>query len=215
MVVKIYGHPTYTSTARVLVCLEEVGAEYEVVTVDLTKGEHKTPAYLARNPFGVIPALEDGEFKLFESRAISKYILRKYKGSGSDLLQEGKIEESSMVDLGVEIEAHHYNPAISPIVYQCLVVPARGGTPDQKIIDASVEAASKVLDVYEARLSTSKYLAGDSFTFADLSHFPYTHYLMAGTPYASLITSRPHVKAWWEDMAARPAFVKVAAAMRA
>ncbi|XP_072997835.1 probable glutathione S-transferase GSTF1 [Typha latifolia] len=212
MVLKVYGFPKSTCTARVLTCLEEMGATYEVVPINMATGEHKGPAHLARNPFGQIPAIEDGDVKLFESRAISKYILRKYKGSGPDLLREGKIEESAVVDLGVEVEVHHYNPLISTIIFQLRFAPMLGRTPDQKIIDTNVEALGKVLDVYEARLANHKYLAGDFFSFADLTHFSYTFYLMA-TPYASLITSRPHVKAWWEDMTARPAVAKVAAIM--
>ncbi|KAJ1686000.1 hypothetical protein LUZ63_017390 [Rhynchospora breviuscula] len=211
--VKLYGSPMSTCTARVLLCLEEVGAEYELVPVSTLTGEQKSPAHLARNPFGQIPALEDGDLVLFESRAISKYVLRKYKESGTDLLKEGNLAESAMVEVWLEAESQQYNPAISPIVYQSLVIPKmRGGSPDQTIIDASLEKFKKVLEVYEARLSKSKYLAGDFFSLADLSHFPYTRYLMV-TPYASVFESYPHVKAWWEDITSRPAFKKVSAGM--
>ena len=213
MVAKIFGFQKSTCTARVMISLEEVRAEYEIVPVNLATGEHKGEAHLARNPFGQIPAFEDGDVKLFESRAISKYVLRKYKGSGPDLLHEGNLKEAAAVDLGLEIESHHYNPAISAIVGQLIFVPMSGGTPDQKIIDANVEALGKVLDVYEHRLSEYKYIAGDFFSFADITHFPYTFYLFL-TPYSSLITSRPHVKAWWEALLARPSVAKVAAIMR-
>ncbi|KAM3399963.1 hypothetical protein ACQJBY_005065 [Aegilops geniculata] len=63
--VKVYGLPMNGSVARVLACLEEVGAEYEVVAVDLHTGEHKRPAHLARNPFGQVPAFQDGDLVLF------------------------------------------------------------------------------------------------------------------------------------------------------
>jgi glutathione S-transferase len=123
------------------------------------------------------------------------------------------LSESASVDVWLEAEAHQYNPAISPIVYQSLIVPKmRGGTPDQAIIDSSLEKFKKVLEVYEARLSKSKYLAGDFFSMADISHFSYTKYLMA-TPYGSVFDSYTHVKAWWDDITSRPAFKKVAAGM--
>ncbi|CAN6328462.1 unnamed protein product, partial [Urochloa humidicola] len=80
---KVYGPAASTNVARVLVCLEEVGAEYELVPVDMPSGEHKSPAHVARNPFGQVPAFQDGDLILSESRAISKYILRK---GGSDLI---------------------------------------------------------------------------------------------------------------------------------
>ncbi|KAJ3703840.1 hypothetical protein LUZ61_007545 [Rhynchospora tenuis] len=211
--IKLYGMPMATCTMRVLLCLEEVGAKYELVPISMPTGEHKSPAHLARNPFGQIPALEDGDLTLFESRAIARYVLRKFKGQGPDLLKEGNLSESAMVDVWLDVEAHQYNPAISPIVYQSLILPRMyGGTPDQSIIDTNLEKLKKVLDVYEARLSKSKYLAGDFFSLADLSHFSYTKYFMA-TPYASVFDSYPHVKAWWEDFTSRPAFKKVAAGM--
>ncbi|GJN31875.1 hypothetical protein PR202_gb20330 [Eleusine coracana subsp. coracana] len=99
-----------------------------------------------------------------------------------------------MVDVWTEVEAHQYNPAISPIVYECLVNPAMKGLPtNQKVVDESLDKLKKVLEVYEARLSKTKYLAGDFVSFADLNHFPYTYYFMA-TPHASVV-GEPHVQA--------------------
>lgn len=66
----------------------------------------------------------------------------------------------------------------------------------------------KVLGVYEARLSESKYLAGDFVSLPDLSHFPYTVYFMR-TPYASVFDSYPSVKAWWQELMSRPAVQRV------
>ncbi|CAD6262290.1 unnamed protein product [Miscanthus lutarioriparius] len=206
-----------TNVARVLVCLEEVGAEYEVVNIDFQAKEHKSAEHLARNPFGQIPAFQDGDVVLFESRAISKYIIRKYKSAGeaADLLREGDLREAAMVDVWTEVEAHQYNPALSPVVYECLIYPAMRGVPtNQKVVDESLEKLRKVLDVYEARLSKHTYLAGDSVSFADLNHFPFTFYFMA-TPHASLFDSYPHVKAWWERLVARPSMKKLGATMAA
>ncbi|KAL6615182.1 hypothetical protein ACP70R_037452 [Stipagrostis hirtigluma subsp. patula] len=173
--VKVFGPAMSTNMARVLVCLEEVGAEYEVVDVDFDAGEHKRPEHLARNPFGQTPAFQDGELMLFESRAISRYVLRKYKTEGVNLLREDNLQESALVDVWLDVEAHQYNPAISPVIYQHYLIPMRGGTPDQKLISESIEKMKKLLDVYEARLSNFKYLAGDFVSLADLSHFPYTY----------------------------------------
>ncbi|CAO1941784.1 unnamed protein product [Urochloa humidicola] len=213
--VKVFGPAMSTNVARVLVCLEEVGAEYEVVNIDFQAKEHKSPDHLARNPFGQIPAFQDGDVVLFESRAISKYVLRKYKSPEHDLLREGNLREAAMVDVWTEVEAHQYNPALSPVVYECLINPAMRGAPtNQKVVEESLEKLRKVLDVYEARLSKSKYLAGDFLSFADLNHFPYTFYFMA-TPHAPLFDSYPHVKAWWERLMARPSMKKLGATMAA
>lgn len=89
----------------------------------------------------------------------------------------------------------------------------QGNSPDQAIIDANLAKLGQVLDVYESKLSSSKYLAGDFYSLADLHHLTYTYYFMK-TPHASLINDRPHVKAWWEDISSRPAFKKVAEGMK-
>ncbi|KAL6615179.1 hypothetical protein ACP70R_037449 [Stipagrostis hirtigluma subsp. patula] len=128
--VKVFGPAMSTNVARILVCLEEVGAEYEVVNIDMQAKEHKSPEHLARNPFGQIPAFQDGDIVLFESRAIAKYVLRKFsKSAGVDLLREGDLKEAAMVDVWTEVEAHTYNPALSPVVYECLIYPAMRGVP--------------------------------------------------------------------------------------
>uniref|UniRef100_A0A0E0MWE9 glutathione transferase n=1 Tax=Oryza rufipogon TaxID=4529 RepID=A0A0E0MWE9_ORYRU len=121
-----------------------------------------------------------------------------------DLLREGNMKEAAMVDLWTEVETHQFNPALSPIVFQCIINPALHGiSTNQKVVDETVEKLKKVREVYEAHLSENTYLAGDFVSFTDLSHFSYTFYFMA-TPYASLFDSYPHVKAWWERLVARP-----------
>ncbi|KAL6890584.1 hypothetical protein ACP4OV_008839 [Aristida adscensionis] len=212
--VTVFGSAVFANAARVLACLEEVGAEYQVVEVDYMANEHKGADHLARNPFGQIPAFQDGDVMLFESRAISKYVLRKYSKPGQeDILREGSPEEGAAVDVWTEVEAHHYFPAIAPIVYECVVYPARlGAQPNQAVVEESLGKLRKVLDVYEARLSKHPYLAGNFFSFADLSHFPYTNYFMR-TEHASLLDSYPHVKAWWGRVVARPSVNKICAGM--
>ncbi|KAF5182237.1 Glutathione s-transferase [Thalictrum thalictroides] len=209
MGIKVLGIPMSTCTARVLTSLLEKEVDYELVPIDMGKGEHKSPDYLAKHPFGQIPVLQDDDLTLFESRAITSYVSYKYKDQGTDLLRIGNVKETALVGVWIEVESQQYNPAILPIVYQLVIVPMYGQSPDLAIVEAHVEKFNKVLDVYEARLSHHKYLAGDFFSLADLNHFPFTYYLMK-TQYASLINDRPHVKAWWESVSSRPAFKKVA-----
>uniref|UniRef100_A0A2P2JF79 glutathione transferase n=2 Tax=Rhizophora mucronata TaxID=61149 RepID=A0A2P2JF79_RHIMU len=212
MALKLYGTSVSASTSRAMTCLYEKGVEFEFVSVNLFAGEHKQPPFLAKNPFGQIPVLEDGDLTLFESRAITAYVAEKFKETGYDLMRHNNVEEAALVKVWVEVEGQRYNPAIAPIVYQFFVAPLQGKSPVQTIIDENSEKLAKVLDIYEAKLSTSKYLAGDFYSLADLHHLPYTFYLME-TPVASVINERPHVKAWWEDISSRPAFQKVAAGM--
>ena len=147
-----------------------------------------------------------------ESRAITAYLAEKYKETGCDLLRHNDLKEAALVKVWLEVESQQYHPAIYQIVYQFFVLPLQGKTADQAIIDVNLEKLGKVLDVYEARLGTTKCLAGDFYSLADLHHLSYTYYFMK-TPWASLINSRPNVKAWWEDISSRPAFKKVAEGM--
>lgn len=192
--------------ARALLCLEEAGVEYELVAMNPEAGDHLRPDFLAKNPFAQVPVLEDGDLTLFESRAIARHVLRKHK---PELLAgDGSPEAAAMVDVWLEVEAQQHHAPTAAILLQCIVVPLRGGVRDQDVVDENVAKLRKVLAVYEARLSASRYLAGDSLTLADLSHFPMMHYFME-TEYAALVEELPHVKAWWEELKARPAARKV------
>ncbi|KAH7655001.1 Glutathione transferase protein [Dioscorea alata] len=215
MVFKLYGSPMSTCTARVKAVLEELNLKYELIPINFNTGEHKQPPHIHRNPFGQVPAFEDGDLTLFESRAITRYLANNYHSGGApDLVKKNDRKAGGEVNVWIEVESQQFNPAISPIFYQIFVAPRFGAAPDQNIIKDNLEKLGKVLDVYEARLSKSKYLAGDFFSLADLHHIPYTFYFMA-TPHASLINSRPHVKAWWEDISSRTACKKATDDMQA
>ncbi|XP_007048952.2 PREDICTED: glutathione S-transferase F9 [Theobroma cacao] len=207
MVVKVYG-PAYASPKRVLVCLIEKEVEFETVPVDLLKGEHKDPEYLKLQPFGTIPVTQDGEYTLYESRAILRYYAEKYKSQGTDLL--GKtVEERGLVENWLEVEAQSYHPPIYTLTIQILFSSKLGFPRDENLIKESEEKLAKVLDIYEERLSKSKYLGGDFFSLADLSHLPFTQYLVDQMGKEYMIRSRKHVSAWWDDISSRPSWQKV------
>ncbi|KAF8007748.1 hypothetical protein BT93_K1672 [Corymbia citriodora subsp. variegata] len=176
MVAKVYG-PDAAAPKRVLVCLIEKGVEFETVPLDLFKGEQKAPEFLKLQPFGSVPVIQDGDYTLFESRAIARYYAEKYKHQGTDLL--GKtLEERGLIEQWLEVEAHSYQPPLRDLVHKIVLAPILGLTSDLKLIKESEDKLCKVLDIYEERLSKSKYLAGDFFSLADLSHLPFTQYLM-------------------------------------
>ncbi|OMO49775.1 hypothetical protein COLO4_38389 [Corchorus olitorius] len=206
MVVKVYG-PAYASPKRVILCLIEKGVEFETVHVDLLKGENRDPEFLKMQPFGSLPVTQDGDLTLFESRATMRYFAEKYKSQGTDLL--GKtLEEKALVDNWIDVEATSFNPPIYALTFQILFAPALGLTKDEKVIQENEEKLAKVLDIYEERLSKSKYLAGDFFSLADLSHIPFTQYLVGPMGKEPMVKSRKHVSAWWDDISSRPSWAK-------
>jgi len=212
-VIKVHGHHGSTATATVLCCLNEKKVEYELVFIDFFEGDQKKPQHLALNPFGQIPVIQDGDFTLFESRAIAKYLAKKYMGQGTDLLGS-TLTEQALVEQWCEVEGQSFRGPAFSIIEQILLAPILGDSTDEEAVKISVEKVGKVLDVYEERLSKSKYLAGDFFSLADLQHLPYTHYLVNACGKGDLISSRKHVKAWWEDISSRPAWKKVAEKMK-
>ncbi|KAH6782402.1 glutathione S-transferase PHI 9 [Perilla frutescens var. hirtella] len=203
MVVKVYGQ-SFASAKRVIMCLIEKEIEYEVVDVDLLKGEHKSPQY----PFGVVPVIEDGDYKLYESRAIIRYYAEKYRSQGPELL--GKtIEERGLIEQWLEVEAHNFQPPLYELVSQLLFGPKLGIPTDPKSVQENEEKLAKVLDVYEERLSTAKYLAGDAFSLADLSHIPFGNFLVSTLKKEYLIRDRENVSRWWDEISSRPSWKKV------
>jgi len=211
-VIKLHGHPISTATAMVLCCLNEKEVEYDFAIVELSAGAHKQPQYLALNPFGVVPTIQDGDLTLFESRAIVKYLAKKYKGQGTDLLGN-TLAEQALVEQRCEVEGHSFFPPASTILFQTVLRPLRGGATDEAVVEVNIGKLNKVLDIYEERLSKSKYLAGDFFSLADLQHLPWTQYLVTACKKGDLISSRKHVNAWWENISSRPAWKKVAEKM--
>ncbi|XP_010038728.1 glutathione S-transferase F9 [Eucalyptus grandis] len=202
MVVKVYG-PDAAAPKRVLECLIEKGVEFRTVTIDHFKGEHKAPEYLKLQPFGSVPAVQDGDYTLFESRAIISYYAEKYKRQGTDLL--GKtIEERGLVEQWLEVEAQNFHPPIFDLVLKIVFGPELPPAAQRER-----DKLCKVLDIYEEMLSKSKYLAGDFVSLADLSHLPFTQYLVGKMGKEYLIRDRKHVSAWWDDISSRPSWKKV------
>ncbi|KAM7279327.1 hypothetical protein ACFE04_006461 [Oxalis oulophora] len=208
MVVKVYGPVRAACPQRVMTCLLEKGVEFEIVHVDLDSGEHKRPDFLLRQPFGQVPAIEDGDFKLFESRAIIRYYAAKYAEQGPNLLGT-TLEEKAKVDQWLEVESHNYNDLVFNLVFQLVILPRMGKPGDMALAHECEQKLESVLDIYEKRLSESTYLAGESFTLADLSHLPATRSLMTDAGMGHLIKERKFVNAWWENISSRPAWKKM------
>ncbi|CAN6468827.1 unnamed protein product [Victoria cruziana] len=206
---KVYGVSLSTATMRAVACLYEKDLDFEFVEVDMRAGAHKQEPFISLNPFGQVPAYQEGDATFFESRAITKSIAYKYMDKGTQLLGQSP-EESAQIGVWTEVEAHQFDPPASKLLYECLFKPMFMGTPTDDAVVAEYETKlCKVLDVYEARLAKHKYLAGSDFSLADLHHLPCIHVLMKVPRVAALFTSREHLNAWVKDITSRPAWCKV------
>ncbi|KAF5937268.1 hypothetical protein HYC85_024774 [Camellia sinensis] len=207
--VKVHGSVFSTASQRVLVCLHEKELDFEFVPVDMSSGDHKKPPFLSLNPFGQLPAFEEGDLKLFESRAITQYISHTNPNKGNQLICQDP-KKMAIMSVWMEVEAHEFDPPSSKLAWEQAFKPMFGMTTDVAVVEENEAKLAKVLDIYEARLAQSKYMGGDCFTLVDLHHLPNIQYLM-GTQSKKLFDSRPHVCAWCSDILARPNWLKVVA----
>lgn len=88
MGIKLYGDPSSTCYQRVAFILLEKGLDFETIVVSIAKREQKSSEHLKLHPFGKVPALDDDGFVVFESRAICKYVAKKYASRGTKLIPE-------------------------------------------------------------------------------------------------------------------------------
>jgi glutathione S-transferase len=196
---KIFGHPASTCTRKVLMTLHETKTPFELVLVDFAKGEHKQPAHLARQPFGQVPALDDEGFKMYESRAMARYIDGKSGGSLTPKDAHGR----AVMEQWISIETSNFAGHAMKFVYQYVF--QREQTPEVlKAAGAGLDLAYATMD---RELSTKPFLAGTAFSIADLCFMPYLEYL-ARSPAGAKLTEHPHVAAWWALVSGREAWGK-------
>ncbi|XP_027367959.1 glutathione S-transferase-like [Abrus precatorius] len=207
--IKVHGTPLSPAVMRVTATLYEKELEFEFVHIDMKNGEHKKEPFISLNPFGKVPAFEDGDLKLFESRAISQYIAHEYADKGTELISNDS-KKMAIIRLWLEVESQNFDQPASKLSWELRFKPMFGIPTDPAAVEENEGKLGTVLDVYEKRLSESKYLGGDCFSLADLHHIPPIHSLM-NTESKKLFESRPHVSAWVADITARPAWSKVIA----
>ncbi|KAK2660814.1 hypothetical protein Ddye_007347 [Dipteronia dyeriana] len=208
--VKLYGPPLSTAVSRVLACLLEKDVQFQLTPINLSKGEQKKPEFLKMQPFGQVPAFEDENISLFESRAICRYICEKYPEKGNKGLYGTNPLAKASIDQWLEAEGQTFNPPSSVLVFQLAFAPLMKLKQDETLIRQNEAKLSKVLDVYEKRLGESRFLAGDEFSLADLSHLPNAHYLVTATHRGEIFTSRKNVGRWWDEISSRDSWKKVA-----
>jgi glutathione S-transferase len=207
MVLKLYGAPTSTCSQRVATVLYEKKVPYQFIPIDLTRGEHKTPQYLEKQPYGQVPYIDDDGYTLYESRAITRYIATKYPNQGPKLIPTD-LKEYGQYEQAASTETSNFDPYASGIVYEKLWKVYAGDVTDEAQVKKHNDTLGAKLDVYEKILSKQKYLAGNECTLADLHHLPYGAKLYS-VGYGHLIDSRPHVKKWWDELTSRPSWLAV------
>jgi len=194
---KLHFHPLSHNVRRVRLTAAVLGIELEETLVDVTKGEHKAPAFLALNPNGALPVLEDGEFVLTESRAIMQYLASKKPEAG--LLprdERGRAE----VTRWLFWDAAHWSPTLATIAFERVIKPVMGlGAPDTAKVEENLKNVQRWGAVLDGHLAGRTYVVGSTLTIADLS---LATSLMYAKQSEAPVAQFGNVEAWFGRIAA-------------
>ncbi|KAF8875499.1 glutathione S-transferase [Infundibulicybe gibba] len=203
MVLKLHGVTTQGSpSGLVAMVLIEKKVPFELVYVDTSKGEHKTPEYLKRNPFGQVPYIDDDGFILYDSRAICRYVSMKYREQGTPLLPPAKdIKATALFEQAATIEASRFTPPVAGAIDEMFYKKLHGLEPDREKYNEHIATLSARLDVYDEILGKHKYLLGDEVSLADLLHLSGGAAL--GIIGSDIMSQKPNVARWFNDISSR------------
>ncbi|KAJ7150725.1 glutathione S-transferase [Mycena filopes] len=201
-ILKLHGSKFATCTRRVATVLHELKVPFELVEVDVMNGEHKTPAYLTKQPFGQIPYIDDDGFILFETRAICRYVTAKHPESG---LIPTEPKANALFEQAAAAESANFDPSASTAGLELMKQKFFGMAADQELVDKELAALDKKLDGYERILAKYRYVAGETITLADLFHLPYASFVTLGG--SDIMTRRPNVARWYKELISRPSWL--------
>lgn len=191
---KLYEFPP-TRSIRVRWTLQELGVDFESIVVDLTKGEHRSPAFLKINPAGKVPVLVDGDLTLIESVAIVKYLGDKYADKGfvpRDLRHRAELDQW-LLFAATELEQPLWRISKNTALY-----PEEKRQPSD-IIRAREDFAPMAA-VLDAHLKNHQYLLSDKVSIADFV----MAYTLDWANEFKMIEEFPKLKDYLARMYARP-----------
>ncbi|AZC54160.1 glutathione S-transferase family protein [Pseudomonas chlororaphis] len=192
--IKLYNFPRSGHAHRVELMLSLLGLPFELIFVDLAKGEHKQADFLALNSFGQVPVIDDRGVVLADSNAILVYLAQKY-GQGrwlpSDAVGAARVQRWLSVAAGPI--------AFGPAVARLITVFGA-----QRNAEEAIDRSHALLKVVEQELTASPYLAGSEPTIADIAGYSY----IAHAPEGNVsLADYPQVRAWLARIEALPGFV--------
>jgi glutathione S-transferase len=194
---KLYYSPQ-TRAARPRWLLEELGAPYELVTLDLQQGEHKKADYMKIHPHGAVPALVDGDLALFESAAICMYLADKFP------------DKKLAPPLGTPARGLYYQwmfysmatiePPVLEVFLNTIMLPEPERSP--KAVEKARATFAGVAKVLSDALSGRDYILGAQFSAADVM----IGGMLIWANFMGLIADQPVLQAYAKRLSERPAF---------
>jgi glutathione S-transferase len=202
----VYGPNFSTYVRTVRLTLTEKPAPYQLSEVAMLQGAHKQDEFLKRNPFGKVPAFEHDGVSLYETGAIIRYIDRAFGGAK---LQPSDVKLLAKMDqvIGI-IDSFAYPCILGKLVWQRVVTPMTGGTPDEGAVKDAMPQIRLCLSEFDRILDGAAWFGGGALSLADLHLAPIMAYMTMTPESADLMKPHPRLIAWWQRMSTRESMEK-------
>jgi glutathione S-transferase len=201
----IWGRANSVNVQKVLWCLAELDLPFERVDAGMQYGRTQETDYLAMNPNARVPTLVDGDYALWESNSIMRYLCLAYRPDTPIYPTEPK--RRAAVDRWLDWTLSTVQPVDRPVFWALVRTPPEKR--DMAAIQKSAEAAAEVWRIAEHHLSTRRYIEGDSFSLADIAIGAYARRWLG----VEGITrpQQPHLERWLSLLRERAGFAKFVA----
>lgn len=194
---KLHYHPRSSYSRRVRIALIEKKIPHEDVILEMAKGAHKSPEYLALNPYGRVPTIEEDGIVLYESAAILNYL---EATRPVPPLTPADPRQRALVDMHMKLCDIQMGHHTGVIVFPRRFLPREKW--DHTAMDAAKTEIEKHIAMLETHLTGKRHLVAEQFTLADLCYLTLLQFL----PLME-ITPPPAVAAWSASLLARPSAV--------
>jgi glutathione S-transferase len=203
MSINVYGIPGSPFLRSVEIALREKGVDYQLHA--MAPGEHKQPEYLARHPFGRIPAFDHDGFALYETQAIVRYLDETFQNP--PLTPGNPAERARMNQVIGIIEWYFFPKAAAPIAFNRIIGPRLLGLPgDEAAVADAMPMAQTCFEVLDGLLGAQTYFGGDRISIADIMLAAQLD-LLCDCPEGAQLIEGTRLKPWLERMKARPSFL--------
>jgi glutathione S-transferase len=204
---KLYNANWSPNCLRVRAVIFELGADVEIVDVDVFGGDTRTPEYLEINPNGKVPAFVDGDLKLFESRAINAYLASL---DPTRRLYPEDLKKRAIVDQWSYWQAIHLGPSSQKLTFDKVLKEKFGrGAPDENVIAAESKETTKLLGVLNKGLAGREWVAGN----LSIADFALATTLTRRKAAGIELEPFPNVAAWIERLESRDSWRRAVAPM--
>jgi len=195
---KIYGRKTSSNVQKVLWCCEEIGLPFERLDYGGEFNNGRSPEYLALNPNGLVPTIDDGGFILWESNSCVRYLAAQY---GRGRLWPADPRHAASASRWMDWQLSTLGPP-NGVLFRALL---RKEAIPQAEVDAAAKRCGEVWALLDAQLAKTPYVAGDALTVGDIAMGNAIHrWYKYDLPKPALT----HLRAWYERFMARPAYMK-------